>query len=94
MFGDIPEGVQYTVTEALYYTQNNYVAHTDSFSGTVIEEGVTLPFINVYMPAPQGGDGSLTIRKEVIGDAPDPEKEFEFTVTAKNRILSAEKRSG
>ncbi|MFQ9798488.1 MAG: DUF5979 domain-containing protein [Clostridia bacterium] len=38
-----------------------------------------LPFVNVYEPAAE--PGSLTVRKEIVGDNADPDKEFTFQVT-------------
>ncbi len=38
-----------------------------------------LPFVNVYQP--EAESGSLTVQKEVVGDNPDPDKEFTFEVT-------------
>lgn len=64
VFEGIPVGVKYIVTEALYYMEESFVAHTDRFSGTIVKEGVRLPFVNVYMPVPPGLPGSLTIEKE------------------------------
>ncbi|MFR2465168.1 MAG: DUF5979 domain-containing protein, partial [Clostridia bacterium] len=38
-----------------------------------------LPFVNVYGPAEE--PGSLTVQKEVVGESPDPAKEFTFEIT-------------
>lgn len=94
VFEGIPVGVTYTVTEAFTYMEESFAAHTDSFSGTIVEEGVTLPFVNVYMPVPPWLPGSLTITKEVPGENPNPEQEFEFTVTFSNNETYAYRIDG
>ncbi|MBC8545309.1 DUF7601 domain-containing protein, partial [Bianquea renquensis] len=42
-------------------------------------EELLLPFVNVYQA--EAEPGSLTVQKEVVGDNPDPDKEFSFAIT-------------
>lgn len=79
VFQNLPEGVTYTVTE-VDYSEEGYFTTVRSYTGIVIgNETVLLPFVNVYQPKDE--PGSLEIEKEVIGNNPDPNKEFTFEVT-------------
>ncbi|MFQ9798464.1 MAG: hypothetical protein ACLR23_05515 [Clostridia bacterium] len=51
-----------------------------TYTGTITgEEELLLPFVNVYQA--EAEPGSLTVQKEVVGDNPDPDKEFSFAIT-------------
>lgn len=79
VFPDLPAGTKYTVTET-DYTADGYIASVKQYSGIIPEGGlVVLPFVNVY--GETEGTGSLNVTKEVIGENPDPEKEFTFEIT-------------
>ena len=78
-FPDLPVGTKYTITET-DYTAEGYAATVKTYTGTITgEEILLLPFVNVYQP--EAESGSLTVQKEVVGDNPDPDKEFTFEVT-------------
>ncbi len=79
-FPGLPIGTAYTVTET-DYTADGYVASVRTYTGVITgKENLLLPFVNVYDPDPSQ-PGSLEITKEVIGEHPDPDKEFTFSVT-------------
>lgn len=78
-FPDLPVGTAYTVTEA-DYSAEGYAATVREYTGQITgSETSMLPFVNVYEPAAE--PGSLTVRKEIVGDNADPDKEFTFQVT-------------
>ena len=83
-FPDLPIGTEYTITET-EYTQDGYIASVKTYTGQITgEEELLLPFVNVYDDNPDEPDkpaGSLEIIKEVVGENPDPNKEFTFEVT-------------
>ena len=75
-FSNLPVGTQYVITET-DYTAEGYTATAKSYTGAITgEENLLLPFVNVYGPAEE--PGSLTVQKEVVGESPDPAKEFTF----------------
>lgn len=79
-FTDLPIGTEYTVTET-DYTEDGYIASVKTYTGTITgEEELLLPFVNVYVPQQPEEPGNLEIKKEVVGEAPDPNKEFIFEV--------------
>lgn len=83
-FPDLPVGTAYTVTET-EYTDEGYIDTVRQYTGTITgQEALLLPFVNVYDDNPDEPDkshGSLEIAKEVVGENPDPDKEFTFEVT-------------
>lgn len=79
----IPKGTAYTVTEADYQSQG-YTAVVEDAAAVVedaaqgmitADEMQSVAFVNTRAV------GSLEIRKTVTGNASDPEKKFDFTVT-------------
>ena len=79
IFENLPEGVQYTVSEA-DYAGEGYRAQVGEYTGQITgSEAVWVPFVNVYEPAAE--PGGLTVEKEVVGENSDPDREFTFTVT-------------
>ncbi len=75
----LPMGTTYIITET-DYTAEGYTATVREYTGTITgEEELLLPFVNAYQP--QVKPGSLTVSKEVLGDNPDPDKDFTFIVT-------------
>ncbi len=78
-FPDLPVGTTYTITET-DYTVQGYAGTVQEYTGQItgVEE-LRLPFVNVYQP--EAVPGSLTVQKEVVGDNPDPDKEFTFEIT-------------
>ena len=79
VFENLPAGITYTVTE-MDYSAEDYHTSVRSYTGIVIgNETVLLPFVNVYLPPEE--PGSLEIKKEVIGENPNPDQEFTFEVT-------------
>lgn len=79
VFGNLPEGVAYTVIEKDANT-DGYVARVDGYTGITITENITLPFIN-YKDSDPGETGRLIFEKQVTGNGADKNKEFLFTVT-------------
>ena len=78
-FPDLPVGTTYTITET-DYTAEGYAATVQEYTGQITgEEELRLPFANVYQPPMESG--SLTVSKEVVGDNPEPDKEFAFAIT-------------
>ena len=78
-FPALPVGIEYTITEG-DYTAEGYIAAVKTYTGTITgEEELLLPFVNVYQA--EAEPGSLTVQKEVVGDNPDPDKEFSFAIT-------------
>ncbi len=77
IFEDFPANTDYIVWEQ-DETGSGYVPKVGSMSGTLVGGKVVLPFVNVYHST-EIPPGSLTIEKEVIGEA--PEAEFSFQVT-------------
>ena len=78
-FSALPVGIEYTITEG-DYTAEGYIAAVKTYTGTITgEEELLLPFVNVYQA--EAEPGSLTVQKEVVGDNPDPDKEFSFAIT-------------
>ncbi|MFR5072654.1 MAG: DUF5979 domain-containing protein [Bianqueaceae bacterium] len=72
-------GTPYVITEP-DDTAEGYTATAKSYTGAITgEENLLLPFVNVYGPAEE--PGSLTVQKEVVGESPDPAKEFTFEIT-------------
>ena len=86
-FYNLPVGTAYTVTER-DYTSAGYVSSPGSYTGTVINGGVTLPFVNNKDDG-TGEPGGLKITKRVIGEKADVNKRFVFTVTFGNVSTSA-----
>lgn len=79
-FAGLPIGTKYTVTES-DSADDDYIATVKEYTGQIVgPEDVLLPFVNIYDPEPEGKLGHLTVKKVVIGDNADPDKEFTFTV--------------
>ena len=78
-FSDLPVGTTYTITET-DCTAEGYAATVREYTGQITgAEELRLPFVNVYQPSTELG--SLTVSKEVVGDNPEPDKEFAFAIT-------------
>ncbi len=81
VFDNIPAGTEYSIKE-VDAQDKAYIATNKEYTGKVAgSTNVVLPFVNVYEPNPEGKVGTLTIKKVVIGQDADPNKEFTFTVT-------------
>ena len=79
IFPDLSFGTTYTITET-DCTAQGYAATVREYTGQITgAEELRLPFVNVYQPPTELG--SLTVSKEVVGDNPEPDKEFTFEVT-------------
>lgn len=79
-FAGLPIGTKYTVTET-DASANGYISTVKEYSGQIVDTAdVTLPFVNIYDPTPDGKSGSLTVNKIVTGENADPNKEFAFHV--------------
>lgn len=73
----LPQGADFTVTEA-DYTKDGYVVTSTGDSGAVAAKGNhTAAFTNTKQPEKLG---SLTIRKTVAGEAGEQTRKFTFTV--------------
>jgi len=82
VFTGLPVGATYTVTEN-DYTGDGYQTPVRTYSGviTISEEGVTIPFVNVFVVLRDEMFGDLTIEKKVTGQGADPDAEFIFEIT-------------
>lgn len=76
----IPVGVTYKITEAQVPNYESKVT-SGSASGTISQDEITVEFTNTYH-APKANEGTLTLKKNVIGNTDT--NEFEFKVTFKN----------
>ncbi len=79
-FAGLPIGTEYIVTEA-DASADGYYSTVRSYSGQIVDAAdIQLPFVNVYDPTPDDKNGSLTVKKEVIGNNADQNKEFAFSI--------------
>jgi len=89
-FAGLPIGTAYRITEA-DATADGYYATVKSYEGQIVDtKELKLPFVNVYDPTPDGKPGSLTVKKQVIGNNAEPNKEFAFSVVFEGENAPAE----
>lgn len=74
----ILEGTAYTVSED-DYTADGYVTDSSGTAGTIVTAGGLAAFTNTR------DTGSLTVRKEIAGNAAEADRAFTFTVRIRER---------
>ncbi len=78
----LPDGMQYEVNEASVDGYNT--TKTDDYNGTIDEKSPkVVTFTNT-----RDTFGKLTVSKVLAGNDPEADKEFEFTVTLKDKTIS------
>jgi Predicted outer membrane protein len=78
---DLPEGLQYTVTED-DYSADGYVTVSTGETGVIVtDETQTAAFTNTRSVYTAPATGNLIISKTVTGDGADKARTFDFTVT-------------
>lgn len=80
----LPDGAAYTVTEDDYSAEGYTVKSKSGDTGTISESGVSA----VVFTNERNTYGNLVISKTVSGNAVDPDKDFNFTVTLDDTSIS------
>lgn len=79
-FDDLPLGTSYVVQEC--ELPDGYHAVVQEYHGMIVsKDEFLLPFVNIFDPYSESKTGSLTVYKDVTGEAPDLSLEFSFTAT-------------
>lgn len=81
-FSDIPLGTSYKIWEK-DYSSEGYLTAVSTYSGKVsAKQAILIPFLNIHQSADLPiATGNLVVEKKVLGENPDPNKEFIFEVS-------------